>query len=443
MRNTFKTILYSLIGMMMGSLIPLAFVYLDIQQLEIDFNWLNILEIVNSQNIYPVSFVSFPILFGLICYAFVNIFIKSKELNEKNTFIQEVMDSMNDIIMVFDSELNLIKSNEGFERFYSKFFAPYFSKTDLIELINVKELSEKKGSGIQGISISDSNGISHEFAIHAANTHLNGKESFIISMKSIDEIINKQKIIEEQRQQIEKSSRLSSLGEMAGGIAHEINNPLAIISGNAYKIKKQLKKLGIEDEKLFNPIQNINETVKRVNTITRVLLNLSRNGSDSEDEAIDPNLLIEEVVHLSSSKIRDVGVNLMIKNSTDMNQEFLLNRIKISQILVNLLNNSIDAIAELDERWIELSVEVNDITIAYRIVDCGKGIVPEVVEKIFEPMYTTKDVGKGTGLGLSLSHSLAQDMQGTLYYETYEGNTSFVLEVPKIIAKKSSDSEAA
>ena len=72
--------------MALGLLIPLAFVYLDIQQLEIDFNWLNIFEIVNSQNIYPVSFISFPILFGLICYAFVNIYNKSQELNEKNTF---------------------------------------------------------------------------------------------------------------------------------------------------------------------------------------------------------------------------------------------------------------------------------------------------------------------------------------------------------------------
>ncbi|MDC1174779.1 ATP-binding protein [Bacteriovoracaceae bacterium] len=433
-------IFYTFVGFLIGLIIPISFVYIDILQLDLAINFQNFLEVINSQNIYPVSFASFPVFFAVICNALVTIKTTSLKLKEKNQFVQKIMDSMDDIIMILDLRFKLIESNEGFHRFYTKFFAPYFSKEDLIELMNIQELLKNHQQKIQGVSITASSGEVCEFAVHIAQTKLNGQESFIVSMKSIDDILNKQKVIEDQRRQIENAARLSSLGEMAGGIAHEINNPLSIITGNAYRIKKEVKKIGVENEFINKYLNTIQETVKRMNSITTVLLNLSRNGDELQEEEIDANQLIEDVVHLSSLRIRDEGINLMISNNK-IKSLFKLNRIKISQILVNLLNNSIDAISNFDSKWIELRVVETELKIKYYVIDCGEGIIPEVANRIFEPMYTTKDIGKGNGLGLSLSHTLAKDMGGDLRYENIEGNTSFVLEVPKVKTKVIDKSE--
>ena len=106
--------------------------------------------------------------------------------------------------------------------------------------------------------------------------------------------------------------------------------------------------------------------------------------------------------------------------------------IQIEQVLLNLLNNSFDAIADLEEKWIRVDVEAEDHFVNIKVVDSGKGIPAEASEKIMMPFFTTKEVGKGTGLGLSISSGILKSHGGELSLDRNAANTTFVIRVPRL-----------
>lgn len=434
MTQASRKYIIAFIGAFIGELIPFFFAYLDLDQMGLPYSKENFFEVFNSQNIYLISIFSFPFMFGLIFYSLYSLVTKADELEQKREFIKGVLDSIEDIIMVFDKNLNLIQSNKGFDRFYLKFFAPFYSREQLLGMIRVESLfHNRESSSVDELAIKDFDGRSHQFAVHANKCLVGSQELNIVSMKDIKDIVNKQQIIEEQRTQIEKSSRLSALGEMAGGIAHEINNPLAIINGNASKLKRNLVKGNYEDAKAFHAIETILGTIKRINAITRVLLSLTRSGSESEISNATAKEVLEDLIQLSSAKFRDAGVNFLIEYNGEGEVEFPVNKIQLSQILINLLNNAIDAVEGSPESWVEITLKKDKTHFYFVVTDSGNGIEDSVLEKMFEPMFTTKDVGKGTGLGLSLSYNMALSMGGELYYDSKSKNTCFTLKLPLLI----------
>ena len=108
----------------------------------------------------------------------------------------------------------------------------------------------------------------------------------------------------------------------------------------------------------------------------------------------------------------------------------------LSQVVLNLMNNSYDAIEALPDRWIELSVTEFEEHYGIAITDCGQGIPPDVVKRLMEPFFTTKGIGKGTGLGLSLSKGIVEHHGGTLSYDAESPNTKFEIRLPKTIINK-------
>lgn len=262
------------------------------------------------------------------------------------------------------------------------------------------------------------------------------------AIRQRDEILEQhtvdlEKLVKERTRELDhqkaitlESSRLSALGEMAGGIAHEINTPLATIKLIASQAKFQIQDDIPDLDKVVDGLVRIDRTVDRVAKIIRGLKSFSRDGSHDEFETVPLYSIIEDTVSLCSERFRLHGVTfnvspVVIELSIDCRS------VQLCQVLLNLLNNAYDAIEGLSEKWIKLEVlELNQM-IEIRVMDSGKGLAPEVVGKIFDPFFTTKAIGKGTGMGLSISHGIIKGHGGRLFLDLRLSNTCFVIQIPK------------
>ena len=237
-----------------------------------------------------------------------------------------------------------------------------------------------------------------------------------------------------QKQAAIQSAKLASLGEMAGGIAHEINNPLSIIQGYVTKLKTSLKGLTVDTTHLEENIENIKKTISRISGIVEGLRRFSRDDSKESLEVTPVNQIINDTLGLCREKFKNHGVDLHVSSlSSDI--MIACRPIQISQVVINILNNAFQAIKSEEERSITLNTEVVDGQVSISISNTGDKIADDIAGKIFEPFFTTKIVGEGTGLGLSLSLSIVKDHNGKLYLDQKSEMTTFVIQLP--VAKES------
>lgn len=251
-------------------------------------------------------------------------------------------------------------------------------------------------------------------------------EDFRLASKRTQE--NLQKMVNEKSAQLVQSSKLSSLGEMAAGIAHEINNPMAIIVGNTEVLKSHVEKHN--DEYALKRIEKILNMVQRVTKIINGLRQFSRNAENDPPQVSPLSKIIGDTVELCKQGLLNKQIAFELKMPE---QEVFIKcrEVQISQVLLNLIQNAADAIAPLADRWIQIKVDTTkENRVKILVIDSGKGISQEIIEKLFQPFFTTKEVGKGTGLGLSISMGIAKDHGGSLSVDTQAKNTCFVLELP-------------
>lgn len=230
-----------------------------------------------------------------------------------------------------------------------------------------------------------------------------------------------------------RAANLASLGEVAGGIAHEINNPLMIVSGSAMVIEKAVKKEEIDRAKVLKHTNTIKRTSQRAAVIIKGLKTLSRDGEFDAKESCSLGEIFEEVFSFLHSKLKNHEVELHFNPKSEILQESLsLYRVQFSQVVLNLIKNSIEAVDQYEEKWIRIEVEgTKSEGITIRISDSGKGIPEEVQNKMFTPFFTTKPVGVGTGLGLPLCFSIIEKSGGILQYDNSSSNTTFKITFPK------------
>lgn len=237
-----------------------------------------------------------------------------------------------------------------------------------------------------------------------------------------------QKLILDQQAMLSSAAKLSSLGEMAAGIAHEINNPLAVISGKASQLGRLVQKGDVDPESTAPLLNKIQETVKRINQIIVSMKNLARNSQNDPFELADIRRVIDDTMTLCKEKLykSNVKIDVYIENSILLE----CRPGQLSQVVLNLIQNAHDAIQELPEKWIHVDVGATKNFVRIQVTDSGTGIHKDLQNKIMQPFFTTKEIGKGTGLGLSLSSSIATAHHGRLFYDETSKNTSFVLELP-------------
>jgi PAS domain S-box-containing protein len=237
-------------------------------------------------------------------------------------------------------------------------------------------------------------------------------------------------IIEAQRAKMTSASKMSALGEMAGGLAHEINNPVAIIHGNA-ALLRQLALSGEMDATLMaHTAEVIETTATRIAKITRSLRAFARDGDQDPFERVKLKAVVEETVEFCRERFLGHGINFIIE-PIDPALELRCRPVQISQVLLNLLNNAHDAVEKGKASWIRVAVIGTYEQVELSVTDSGSGIAPDLRDKIFQPFFTTKEVGRGTGLGLSVAKGIVESHEGTLLVDTQSPNTRFVMKLPR------------
>ncbi|OUR96639.1 hypothetical protein A9Q84_09855 [Halobacteriovorax marinus] len=227
----------------------------------------------------------------------------------------------------------------------------------------------------------------------------------------------------EQQEKLVTTAKLASVGEMASSIAHEINNPLAIIK---LLNKKVLKTLG--DHKERPSLVKMDETVDRIAKIITSLKAISRKD-DANFEFLSLEEVTNEAIHLSESRFKLAGIQIS-HNLSDTQTFIRGNKVQIALVVLNLLNNAYDAIVDLDEKWVRLEIESEGDQVKLMIRDSGQILDQDLFDKIMDPFFTTKKVGKGTGLGLSISNNIMAHHHGDISIDRSSNKTTFVLSFP-------------
>lgn len=244
--------------------------------------------------------------------------------------------------------------------------------------------------------------------------------------------VSKLKKLEFERRDLESkfiaASKMSALGEMAAGIAHEINNPLTIINGKAELLRTQIENGQIDPARFETDLAAISATVERIAKTIRGLLAFSRNADVDLMQPVSVWSVVEETVQLGRERIRMRGISLQV--DIDPSIQIDCRQHQISQIIMNLLGNACDAIENDKGPWISIVAKVRNSLVELRVTDSGHGIAPEVADRIMNPFFTTKEIGRGTGLGLSISKGLAESHGGQLSLERNGPNTCFLLQLP-------------
>lgn len=228
--------------------------------------------------------------------------------------------------------------------------------------------------------------------------------------------------------QMIQSNKMASLGEMASGIAHEINNPLAIIKMAALQMQKNITP---DNTVLKSSVSRIDSTVDRISKIIQGLRTFSRDGRNDPFELVSFDKMIEDILSFCNERLKHHSIRLII-DELDPNLVFEGRQIEISQVLLNLFNNAIDALdsSGVEDKWIKIYAKNDGDFLEIKISDSGPEIPMETQRKMFQPFFTTKEIGKGTGLGLSLSLTIVKNHLGEIYLDGESANTCFVLRLP-------------
>ena len=235
--------------------------------------------------------------------------------------------------------------------------------------------------------------------------------------------------LEKHRSAIFHSSKMSTLGHMAAGVAHEINNPLTIIAGYAFQCLDEMRR---GDTAANRPhverLERITETVMRISKIIRGLQAFSRPGERLPRKRLALSQIVATVRDLCTTKFAREGISLRIGAAPDVEIEAV--PVQIEQVLMNLLTNAYDAVCALEERWVEMTFERLGDRLAIVVTDSGTGLPTEIQARIAEPFFTTKPMGQGMGLGLSICRTLVENHGGKLRYRGGSGRTCFEIELP-------------
>ena len=226
------------------------------------------------------------------------------------------------------------------------------------------------------------------------------------------------------------SSRMVALGEMAAGIAHEINNPLTIIKGYADLITLMLSRRDQKQDEILDWSKQISATSVRMAKIISGLRRFAK-----EDEFHDFHFhtfqeLLDDAFSISLERLKSNGVHIKIEGDSTI--QIYCNKVGISQVLVNLFNNALYAIRNQKVKWITIQVMQSESQIGISVIDSGIGIARDIRSKIMLPFFTTKPPSEGSGLGLSVSRGIMESHKGKLLLDEGFPNTKFDLILPRV-----------
>ncbi len=344
----------------------------------------------------------------------------------------DIIEAMNDGVLLFDLDGRVVLANSAYCRLFdlnledvigkSLFEIPGIErqKTEDLEKFHTlfNEIWERNEINPMEFTIIGKN--NKRIPVSVSGGRIVDSKGNPIRLITVIRDITERKLAEEE---LIRSEKMAGIGTLASGIAHEINNPLAAIMGYAEIIQYE------EDPKMMKEFaQKIVKSAERASDIVQWLSRYSREAKDSNILDVDLNNVIDESIeaikHTRSTCDCDIKVD-----SKEI-PPIRGNITELQQIMVNLLNNAIDSLQRNGE--INISTRANDGYVEVKVLDNGQGISQEEINRIFEPFYTTKEVGEGTGLGLYIVSMLMKKHQGEISVESQEGQgTTFILKFPR------------
>lgn len=238
-----------------------------------------------------------------------------------------------------------------------------------------------------------------------------GEDVIVANIEDLTKEIAIQDEMDRQKEQLFQSEKLSALGELLAGIAHELNNPLSIIVGNADILHEELENTGLERR-----IDKLSQAAHRCVRIVRSFLSLVRQ-EPLDLRPVDPAKLIEAAVEAVSADAEAARIQLVAKDATD-DPEVMVDEVQLVQVVINLLSNAVHAIkgAGKGDR-ITIDCTHDRAVLRLTVTDNGPGVGDDIKNRIFDPLFTTKDVGKGTGVGLAYCQRIVAAHKGQIRLE--------------------------
>ena len=237
--------------------------------------------------------------------------------------------------------------------------------------------------------------------------------------------------ISKQEQSLIQSAKMNSLGDMASGVAHEVNNPLAIIMGYNQIILDLADKNRLEPQKIKELSTRIEITGHRIAKIVSNLRTFAKDGRHDIFNLSRVDEMVAQTLDFCRARFKSHRIQFEV-SSIPADVMIECQQVQVSHVLLNLLSNAYDAVLEKDQRWIRLEFADLGEQISLTVKDSGTGIPEEIRDQLMQPFFTTKQVGKGAGLGLSVANGIMQAHGGHLRLDTTCANTSFVATFPKL-----------
>lgn len=256
----------------------------------------------------------------------------------------------------------------------------------------------------------------------------------------IDQLAKQFKSREQEIVAIHQVGKFAAIGQLAGGIAHEINNPLAIIRGKLQILSQEISQNKASPERLQTQLESIIKTTTRISRITQSMLTLARTdrGNTTIFRATE---ILSDTISIVQESFNKYGINLKIDHAPGIGDLTLEGAVgPLQQVLMNLLSNARDALVDQQkgsdgtkgELWIKIKTYLKEQYLVIQVEDNGPGVPSEIKDRIMEPFFTTKEIGKGTGLGLSLSKSIMETFGGKLELAKQQNPTTFLMMIPYV-----------
>ncbi|MBI5116348.1 PAS domain S-box protein [Candidatus Poribacteria bacterium] len=369
---------------------------------------------------------------------------------------RNLIDNATDVIFILDTEGRFVSFNKRAEE-VTGYAAEDWIGRSFRELIGQDDLPEAlerwsqavKCSAVTSITIRSAKGENIHFEINSSRIEEDGEWKGMMCIardvtaeidhekefkKLHDSVVETNRKLEESMAQLKtaqtkliQTEKLSAMGELISGIAHELNNPLTGIMGYSQFLLESLS-----DPKAQESIQKINREAIRCKRIVQNLLGFARQQKPQK-RVVDLNAIVQSVVDLREYHVRSDGILLDVKLSAGQPQ-VVGDFHQLQQVLLNILNNAHQAIKDTRKGAkieVETGIDEREKCAQIRIADDGPGISPEDLPRIFDPFFTTREVGQGTGLGLSAAYGIVQEHNGHITVDSTPGNgASFQIRLP-------------
>jgi PAS domain S-box-containing protein len=354
---------------------------------------------------------------------------RAKELARLKEFNENIIESINVGVMVLNLHGRVTNWNGALEQIYGlkreeaigRRITEVFQSEMLRALRDLMERSEwRQGEPVNVYKFRARSADGRDLTLNISLAALQSKtaeiEGSLVAIEDVTERVS----LEEQLQQTDK---LSSIGLLAAGVAHEVNTPLAGISSYSQMLMQQIP----DTDPRRQLLEKIHRQTSRASSIVNNLLNFSR-VSDKRHTPVDLNRVIDDTIQLLDAQLRNTEIEVS-RRFDEALPLALGDAPKLQQVLMNLILNARDAMPQGGR--LEISTEAREEAVVINVRDTGLGIAPEHMAKIYDPFFTTKQIGKGTGLGLAVSYGIVRDHGGHIDVESSLGEgTRFQITLP-------------